>query len=84
MLLKAQKDVYSVKSIWAQFTGDKCPSLAGKPKLFFIQAPKELVLIGNMGISSDSSKMIDYKIPIYADFLIGHNSFYDATIRYLG
>lgn len=24
--------------LWGQFTGKKCPTLAGKPKLFFIQA----------------------------------------------
>jgi caspase-like apoptosis-related cysteine protease len=28
---------YSKESLWAPFTADKCPTLAGKPKLFFIQ-----------------------------------------------
>lgn len=29
---------YSVDILWKPFTADKCPTLAGKPKLFFIQA----------------------------------------------
>jgi len=28
---------YPTKTLWEIFTGDLCPSLAGKPKLFFIQ-----------------------------------------------
>ncbi|XP_039434650.2 caspase-1-like [Culex pipiens pallens] len=29
---------YPVDSLWANFVGNKCPSLVGKPKIFFIQA----------------------------------------------
>lgn len=29
-----------VNDLWSPFTGEKCPTLAGKPKLFFIQACK--------------------------------------------
>lgn len=29
---------YKLESIWKAFTANQCPSLAGKPKLFFIQA----------------------------------------------
>jgi caspase-like apoptosis-related cysteine protease len=28
---------YNVDMLWKPFTADKCPTLAGKPKLFFIQ-----------------------------------------------
>jgi hypothetical protein len=28
---------YESKSLWDPFTADKCPTLAGKPKLFFIE-----------------------------------------------
>jgi caspase-like apoptosis-related cysteine protease len=28
---------YEVDLLWKPFTADKCPTLAGKPKLFFIQ-----------------------------------------------
>jgi caspase-like apoptosis-related cysteine protease len=29
--------LYKVDKLWTPFTADKCPTLAGKPKLFFIQ-----------------------------------------------
>lgn len=29
---------FMVQDLWANFIGEKCPSLIGKPKLFFIQA----------------------------------------------
>jgi hypothetical protein len=29
---------YCVNTLWKYFTGDRCPSLIGKPKLFFVQA----------------------------------------------
>jgi caspase-like apoptosis-related cysteine protease len=28
---------YKPESLWKAFTADKCPTLAGKPKLFFLQ-----------------------------------------------
>jgi hypothetical protein len=28
---------YKPESLWKPFTADKCPTLAGKPKLFFFQ-----------------------------------------------
>ena len=28
----------NLTQVWQPFTADRCPSLAGKPKLFFIQA----------------------------------------------
>lgn len=33
----AQDSLYPVETLWNSFTPNKCPSLAGKPKLFFIQ-----------------------------------------------
>jgi caspase-like apoptosis-related cysteine protease len=33
----AYDSVYNSDELWLPFTSDKCPSLAGKPKLFFIQ-----------------------------------------------
>ncbi|TGZ52875.1 Caspase-1 [Temnothorax longispinosus] len=37
-LLYAHDTAYKADSLWHYFTADKCQSLAGKPKLFFIQA----------------------------------------------
>ena len=28
---------YKPENLWGHFTADKCPTLAGKPKMFFIQ-----------------------------------------------
>ena len=42
--LYAKDGLYSRESLWTQFTADKCPSLAGKPKLFFIQVCNTLVM----------------------------------------
>ncbi|XP_065345597.1 caspase-1-like [Cloeon dipterum] len=36
--LEASDYNYNVENLWENFTADKCPSLAGKPKIFFIQA----------------------------------------------
>lgn len=36
-LLHSTDSLYPVDMLWAPFTGDRCSSLAGKPKLFFIQ-----------------------------------------------
>lgn len=33
----ARDNPYSVEFLWNSFTPDKCPTLAGKPKLFFLQ-----------------------------------------------
>ena len=35
--LYAQDSLYNVEDLWLPFTGDKCRSLAGKPKIFIIQ-----------------------------------------------
>lgn len=33
----AKDNLYPVEFLWDLFTADKCPSLAAKPKIFFIQ-----------------------------------------------
>mgnify|MGYP002057150891 FL=1 len=37
-ILYASDQPYKPDRLWSHFSADKCPSLAGKPKLFFIQA----------------------------------------------
>jgi Caspase domain len=37
-ILYAKDTSYKPEILWSAFTADKCPTLAGKPKLFFIQA----------------------------------------------
>jgi len=68
---------YKLDSIWNNFTANRCPTLAGKPKLFFIQACQGDRLDAGVTLtetdSSDSPSMA-YKIPIHADFLIAYST----------
>ncbi|KAJ8001230.1 hypothetical protein DPEC_G00192180 [Dallia pectoralis] len=57
-----------LKSLTSLFRGDRCTTLVGKPKLFFIQACRGTELDG--GIESDSSSDGSMtRIPVEADFL---------------
>lgn len=78
--------VVPIKQLTASFDGTKCPSLAGKPKLFFIQAcqgdrEQDAVYIESDGpgqsrgrssslLQSDAVAVRD-SIPADADFLLG-------------
>uniref|UniRef100_A0AAQ6IAZ9 Caspase-3 n=1 Tax=Anabas testudineus TaxID=64144 RepID=A0AAQ6IAZ9_ANATE len=55
-----------LKFLTSLFRGDRCKSLVGKPKLFFIQACRGTDL--DAGIETDSSDETT-KIPVEADFL---------------
>uniref|UniRef100_A0A8C9X767 Caspase-3 n=1 Tax=Sander lucioperca TaxID=283035 RepID=A0A8C9X767_SANLU len=55
-----------LKSLTSLFRGDRCKSLVGKPKLFFIQACRGTDL--DAGIEADSAED-GIKIPVEADFL---------------
>ncbi|XP_014470981.1 PREDICTED: caspase-1-like [Dinoponera quadriceps] len=78
-LISAKDVIYKTDMIWKPFTADKCPSLAGKPKLFFIQACRgeavenSVVLTPHSTVSSTDS-VSSYKIPTHADILIAHSS----------
>ncbi|XP_067995443.1 caspase-7 isoform X1 [Melanerpes formicivorus] len=71
----------AIKSLTALFRGDKCKSLIGKPKLFFIQACRGSEF--DDGIQTDSGPANDaletdanprYKIPVEADFLFAYST----------
>ena len=36
-VVSAKDETYAIKKLWEPFTSDRCPSLAGKPKLFLFQ-----------------------------------------------
>jgi caspase-like apoptosis-related cysteine protease len=79
--LYAQDSLYSVEDLWSPFTADKCLSLAGKPKIFIIQAcrgerldPGVTVKQGTERRTETDSIHAAYKIPTQADFLIAYSS----------
>ncbi|ALC47264.1 Damm, partial [Drosophila busckii] len=68
---------YSLESIWSCFTPNNCPSLANKPKLFFIQACRGSELDSGTElkrIETDGDGSIKYKIPTHADFLTAYST----------
>lgn len=67
--------------LWENFTAENCPTLAGKPKMFFIQACRGdktdggvLVKKRKAAIVTDhvtiTPKTEEYSIPVYADMLV--------------
>ncbi|KAH8403255.1 hypothetical protein KR222_008988, partial [Zaprionus bogoriensis] len=61
---------YKPDTIWSAFTADRCPTLAGKPKIFFVEASRGKGKDRGQRIETDSESTSNYRIPIHADFLI--------------
>lgn len=75
------KDIqYKLENIWSPFVANRCPSLAGKPKLFFIQACQGdqldggVTMVNRTETDSGSGSTMNYKIPTHADFLIAYST----------
>lgn len=73
----------NTSELWKNFTPEKCPSLAGKPKMFFIQACRgeevdkgvQLKRPKGLNVNTDAIKPKteleqDYAIPLHADMLM--------------
>lgn len=76
-ILMSHDRMYPVDMLWTPFMPDKCPSLAGKPKLFFIQACRGENLDGGVRLRSQTetdNASNTYKIPTMADFLIAYST----------
>ncbi|XP_018320704.1 caspase-1 isoform X2 [Agrilus planipennis] len=76
-ILFAKDTPYKPDSLWTSFTADRCPSLAGKPKMFFIQACQGDRLDGGVTLSrteTDGHGSSSYRIPLQADFLIAYST----------
>jgi hypothetical protein len=78
-----------VDSVWRYFAGDRCPSLIGKPKLFFIQACRGSLTDFGAEVEDDDRRFsrtedecsrksriasLPQKIPIMADILVMFSS----------
>lgn len=73
---------YSIKTLLQNFLGENCPSLSGKPKLFFLQACRGEILdkgfIYNTDIDNDilgQTNGISYYVPSTLDILIMYATF---------
>lgn len=81
-VLCSSDNFYKFEEIWSKFTADKCPSLAGKPKIFIIQAcqgdtiNKAVTLKTNNNsnycLENDGATVREnrYRIPNQADFML--------------
>ncbi|XP_076753763.1 caspase-1 [Xylocopa sonorina] len=75
-LYSSDNNIYPVDILWTSFTGNRCPSLAGKPKLFFIQACRGSDLdSGVQMVHQTDSVGSTYSLPIYADILVAYSSY---------
>ncbi|XP_067207288.1 caspase-1-like isoform X2 [Linepithema humile] len=75
-LLHSTDSLYPVDMLWVPFTGDRCTSLAGKPKLFFIQACRGTRLDRGVRIIHETdSKRTTYSIPAYADIMVAYSTY---------
>ncbi|RZC42790.1 Peptidase C14 domain containing protein, partial [Asbolus verrucosus] len=81
--LGAKDRDYPTKTLWKYFSAHICPSLAGKPKLFFIQAcrgqmvhPSHILKHQAIGVVTDavSDDDVYYTIPIMADILVMYST----------
>lgn len=67
---------FSVDKLFSYFLGDKCQSLVGKPKIFFVQACQGQRL--DHGVPVFAPDHLDsaayFKIPTHADFLIAYST----------
>uniref|UniRef100_A0A182N1J2 Caspase n=1 Tax=Anopheles dirus TaxID=7168 RepID=A0A182N1J2_9DIPT len=78
--LYAKDCQYKLDVVWSYFTANHCPTLAGKPKLFFVQACQGDQLDGGVLMSAqertetDGSGGVSYKLPTHADFLFAFST----------
>ncbi|XP_013094741.2 caspase-8-like [Biomphalaria glabrata] len=73
---------YSIKEIINCFSAQKCPTLAGKPKLFFLQACRGKRHQAATVVEMDAPEMIpadEDLLPPEADFLLGYATVADAV-----
>jgi len=76
-ILYSNDQPYKPDRLWSHFNAEKCPTLAGKPKLFFVQACQGDQLDSGVKMVNNTetdAKSMSYKIPSHADFLIAYST----------
>jgi len=79
-ILYSSDQPYKPDRLWGHFSADKCRTLAGKPKLFFIQACQGDQLDSGVHMTKPVNRhetdagAQTYKIPAHADFLIAYST----------
>lgn len=79
-IIYAKDTPYKPDHLWSMFAGNRCPTLAGKPKLFFLQACQGDKLDCGVNLTASGRTETDgeihnsYKIPNQADFLIVYST----------
>lgn len=77
-VIYAKNSAYSHNMLFDRFTPDKCPTLAGKPKIFVIQACQGDKLDGGVDVRTvevdSGASCATYRIPLYADYLIAFST----------
>ncbi|XP_050067442.1 caspase-1-like [Anopheles maculipalpis] len=83
-VLYASDKYYSIGQLWEPFLGDACPTLCGKPKLFFVQAcrggsfdkgVKLSKMVTDTVDARSSSEQLLYVIPTMADLLVMYSTY---------
>ncbi|XP_066581905.1 caspase-1-like [Prorops nasuta] len=75
-VIHAYDSLYPVEMLWTCFSADHCPTLAGKPKLFFIQACRGTRLdSGVQLLSQTDGRGNSYSIPTFADILVAFSTY---------
>ncbi|KFB50000.1 AGAP011949-PA-like protein [Anopheles sinensis] len=73
---------FAVDRLWQNFVGNHCPSLIGKPKLFFIQSCRGSKYETEQGDNEPDADPVpcneeNFILPIHADLLVMYASYYD-------
>lgn len=82
----AKDRAYLVEDLWSEFSDDRCPSLAGKPKLFFVNACQgakfdqgcspgiQSLPMGDTRRQDDSFSGYFFRIQTNADILVAYST----------
>jgi len=78
-ILYGYDSAYPAHKIWEPFTADKCPTLVGKPKMFFLQACQGSKMDHGVPVRSGQGRtstdsFASYRTPLHADFLLAHST----------